>query len=190
MELFAFGEMGVVDAAASFEITDTGDLGDVRFDCSERLVGGIGKKVECFTVERFAPFSRVEFVGDGSGVVGAFASLVGELVDELSEFLFVDVEVLLSRFDESFFEVWCEVEEFVFVGVGPVVGVGGFAPEVEGVVVDGDAEFFLTFSEVEALVEEIFEDSAVGDDGVGNGAEILGSGSVVGFEFGYGETLG
>ena len=76
----------------------------------------------------------------------------------------------------------------MFVGVEPVVGAGGFAPEVEGVVFDSEAQFFLGFGEFEMLVEEVGDVGAVVGDGVGDGAELLGSDSVVGFEFDDGES--
>lgn len=112
-----------------------------------------------------------------------------ELVDELAELLFVDVEMALGGGDELCFDGGGEVEEFVVVGVEPVIGVGGFAPEVEDIVVDGDAEFFVGFGEVEALGEDMFEMGAVFGDGVGDGAELLGAAFVVGFEFGDDEVL-
>lgn len=46
-----------------------------------------------------------EFVGGGAGVEGSLAFVVGELGKELSELLFVDVEVALGGGDELLFDV-------------------------------------------------------------------------------------
>ncbi len=89
-----------------------------------------------------------EFVGCGSWSVASFTFVVGELGEELSELLGIDVEVASCLVDEVFFDFGCKVEEFVSIGVEPVVGVGGFAPEVEGAVVDGDPEFFVGVGEI------------------------------------------
>ena len=140
--------------------------------------------MEGVAVKILAIFRGPEFVGGGAGFVSTFASVFGELVDELAELLGVDVEVALGSVDEIFFDGGFHVKEFTFVGVEPVVGESGFTPKVEDVVVDGDAEFFVGCGEVEALGEGVFEGGAVVGDGVGDGAEGLGSSFVVGFEFG------
>jgi len=76
----------------------------------------------------------------------------GELVDELSELGFIDVEAALGRDDEIFFDIGFEIEKFAFKGVGPVIRVLGFSPQVEGVIFDCEAEFFLGCFEVEPLI--------------------------------------
>ncbi len=188
VEFFAYRELRVLDAAAFFVVDDASDLDDMGFNCIKGLVGGVEEEVEGVAVEAGAGVG--EFVGGGAGVVGAVAFVVGELCEELSELLGVDVEVALGGGDEVFFDFGFEVEEFVFVGVEPVVGVCGFAPNVEDVVVNSEAELLLRFSEVEVLVEEVGNLGLVFGDGVGDGAEGLGSGFVVGFEFDDGESGG
>lgn len=75
----------------------------------------------------------------------------------------------------------------MFVDVKPVVGVGGFTPEIEDVVVDSDAKFLVR--KIKALGKGVFEFWSVFGDSVGDGAEVLGSGFVVGFEFNDSESL-
>ncbi len=128
VELVTFGEVGVVDAAAVFGVADAADVGDVGFDGVEWLVGDIEEEMESVPVKVLTVFGGPEFVGNGAWIVGSMACMFGELVEELAELLGVDVEVALCGADEPFFGFGCEVEEFVVVGVEPVVGVGSFAP--------------------------------------------------------------
>lgn len=63
------------------------------FNGIERLVGSVYDEVEGVTVKISTIFWRPEFVWCGARFVYAFACMFSELGEELSEFLFVDVEV-------------------------------------------------------------------------------------------------
>ena len=67
VELFAFREPWVLDAAAFFRVGDASDLGDVGFDGGEGLMGGVDEEVEGVAVEVFAVFGGPEFVGNVAG---------------------------------------------------------------------------------------------------------------------------
>ena len=60
--------------------------------------------MEGVAVEVLAVLGGPEFVGCSAGFGGALAGVVGELVEELSEFLLVDIEVTLGGFNELLLE--------------------------------------------------------------------------------------
>ena len=161
IEVITLGESWVVESAAFFVVGDAADLGDVGGDGVEGLVGGVEEEVEGVAVEVVVVFGGPEFVGNSSGLLDIFAGVGGELVEELSELGFVDIEVALGGSNVVFFHFGFKVDEFVFVGVEPVVGVGGFAPEVEDIVVDGETEFFSALGEVETLGDGACDFSSV-----------------------------